>query len=91
MIRKYKDYELEGQKETMGLLKDVFDKSIFSMVGNWISQWRQDVDIWKRKICRQRPLRGRGDGPLGKMRKWYRQFYPDYRANALAEGNTSGN
>ena len=60
------------------------------MVGNWISQWRQDVDIWKRKIYRQRPLRVRSDDPLGKMRKWYRQFYPDYRANDLAEGNTSG-
>ena len=60
------------------------------MVGNWISQWRQDVDIWKRKIYRQRPLLVRGDGPLGKMRKCYRQFYPDYRANDLAEGTTSG-
>ena len=28
--RKYKDFELEGQKEKMGLLKDIFDKSIFS-------------------------------------------------------------
>ena len=30
MIRKYKDFELEGQKETMGSVKDIFDKSIFS-------------------------------------------------------------
>ena len=30
MGRKYKDFELEGQKETMGLVKDIFDKSIFS-------------------------------------------------------------
>ena len=37
MIRKYKDYELEGQKETMGLLKDVFDKSIF--LGGAADHW----------------------------------------------------
>ena len=60
------------------------------VVGNWISQWLQDMDIWKRKIYRQRPFGVRGDAPLGKMRKWYRQFYPDYRANHLAEGNSSG-
>lgn len=47
------------------------------VVGNWISQWRQDVEIWKRKIYRQRPLGAADNGPLGKMRKWYRQFYPD--------------
>ena len=47
------------------------------VVGNWVSQWRQDVEIWKRKIYRQRPLQVRGGGPLEKMRKWYRQFYPD--------------
>ncbi len=47
------------------------------VVGNWISQWRQDVEIWKRKIYRQRPLRTANDGPLDEMRKWYAQFYPD--------------
>ena len=57
------------------------------VVGNWISQWRQDVKIWERKIYRQRPLRVRGDGPLGKMRKWYQQFYPDDQVNNLSQGD----
>ena len=57
------------------------------VVGSWISQWRQDVKIWERKIYRQRPLRVRGDGPLGKMRKWYRQFYPDDQVTNLSQGD----
>ncbi len=52
------------------------------VIGNWISQWRQDVEVWKRKIYRQRPL--------NKMRKWYQQFYPDDRANNPVEGEASG-
>lgn len=48
------------------------------VVGNWLSQFREDLDILKRKIYRKRPLEAKGDGPLlGDMRKWYRQFYPD--------------
>ena len=47
------------------------------VVGNWISQWRRDVEIWQGKIYRQRPLGNADDGPLGRMRKWYAQFYPD--------------
>ena len=47
------------------------------VVGNWISQWRQDVEIWKRKIYRQHPLWTRDAGPRDKMHQWYRQFYPD--------------
>ena len=51
------------------------------VVGNWISQWRQDVEIWKRKIYRQRPSGVAGEGPLGRMRRWYRQFYPESPAD----------
>ena len=47
------------------------------VVGNWISQWRQDVEIWKRKIYRQHPLWTGDAGPRDKMHQWYRQFYPD--------------
>ena len=43
----------------------------------------------ERKIYLQRPLRVRGDGPLEKMRRRYRQFYPGYRSNDLAEGNSN--
>ncbi len=57
------------------------------VVGNWISQWRQDVEIWKNKIYRQRPPGVAGEGPLGRMRKWYRQFYPEGPADD-PEGET---
>ena len=47
------------------------------VVGSWVSQWRQDAEIWKDKIYRQRPLWAAADGPLAPMRAWYRQFYPE--------------
>jgi hypothetical protein len=34
-----------------------------------------DVAIWGRKIYRERPPLVAGDGPIGVMRKWARQFY----------------
>ncbi len=61
------------------------------VVGNWISQWRQDVEVWKRKIYRKRPLWLADDGPLGKMRSWYRQFYPDVLPNDLPGEHKYGN
>ena len=55
------------------------------VVGNWISQWRQDVEIWKRKIYRQYPLWTRDAGPRDKMHQWYRQFYPDDLVTDLSD------
>jgi cholesterol 7-dehydrogenase len=46
------------------------------IVGNWVSQWRQDLGIWSRKIYRERPLLSRADGPVHQLRRWYSQFYP---------------
>jgi cholesterol 7-dehydrogenase len=48
------------------------------VIGNWVSQWRQDIDIWENKIYLERPLLAKGDGPVHGMRRWYRQFYPDH-------------
>lgn len=61
------------------------------VVGNWISQWRQDVAIWKRKIYRPPPSRPVDDGPRGMMHRWYRQFYPDDPVPNLAGGSDHGN
>ena len=47
------------------------------VIGNWISQWRQDVKIWQGKIYRRSPPAAATDGPLRRMRGWYGQFYPD--------------
>jgi len=49
------------------------------IVGNWVSQWRQDLGIWSRKIYRERPLLSRTDGPVHQLRRWYSQFYPQAR------------
>ena len=45
------------------------------VVGNWFSQWRQDLRIWERKSYQERPLLVREDGPIHALRRWYRQFY----------------
>lgn len=46
------------------------------IVGNWVSQWRQDIGIWERKIYQKNPMLTRGDGPIHQLRRWYAQFYP---------------
>lgn len=45
------------------------------VVGNWVSQWRQDIRIWEKKIFRKQPLLSRADGPVHQVRRWYSQFY----------------
>jgi cholesterol 7-dehydrogenase len=55
------------------------------VVGNWISQWRQDISIWERKIYRSRPLLVAEDGPVARLRRWFAQFY---EAPANAAGRT---
>jgi 3-ketosteroid 9alpha-monooxygenase subunit A len=35
----------------------------------------QDVEIWKDKVYRADPILCDGDGPIGKLRRWYEQFY----------------
>jgi cholesterol 7-dehydrogenase len=47
------------------------------VVGNWVSQWREDLDIWENKVYLDRPNLATGDGPVHRMRRWYRQFYPE--------------
>jgi 3-ketosteroid 9alpha-monooxygenase subunit A len=37
--------------------------------------FEDDVRIWENKIYRDPALLCDGDGPIGKLRKWYRQFY----------------
>ena len=36
----------------------------------------QDVAIWENKRWRDKPILADGDGPINKIRKWYRGFYP---------------
>ena len=48
------------------------------------------MEIWKRKICRQRPLWAAADGPLGQMRAWYCQSYPQNLIEGSPRGNHGG-
>ncbi len=54
------------------------------VIGNWVSQWRQDIDIWENKIYLNRPTLAKGDGPLHRMRRWYKQFYPESESSVRA-------
>jgi nitrite reductase/ring-hydroxylating ferredoxin subunit len=37
--------------------------------------FEDDIKIWENKIYREPALLCDGDGPIGRLRKWYRQFY----------------
>ena len=52
---------------------------------NLLIGFREDVAIWENKRFRERPRLCDGDGPLGRMRVWYRQFYAP-RGGAAAAG-----
>ncbi len=53
------------------------------VVGEWVTQWRQDVPIWEDKIYHERPMLTESDGPVARLRKWYSQFYPSGSSPAL--------
>ncbi len=44
-------------------------------VDNLTSGFLEDVAIWEHKVYRKSPLLLRNDGPIGKVRRWYGQFY----------------
>ena len=46
------------------------------VIGNWVSQWRNDLAIWEHKIHRAKPLLVAEDGPIHRLRRWFSQFYP---------------
>ena len=37
--------------------------------------FHEDIQIWENKVFRERPRICEGDGPIGRLRTWYRQFY----------------
>lgn len=61
------------------------------VVGNWISQWANDLDIWENKILANRPLLVKGDGPMMRLRRWYRQFYAPGSADKSIRFEHAGN
>jgi len=55
---------------------------VWYVVGNWISQWAQDIAIWENKVFRRHPRLCHDDGPVLRLRQWYRQFLPDDHTTA---------
>ena len=49
--------------------------------------FEDDIRIWENKIYRDPPVLCDGDGPIGKLRKWYRQFYVPMDGGAVSEAN----
>jgi 3-ketosteroid 9alpha-monooxygenase subunit A len=37
--------------------------------------FEDDIRIWEHKVYREPAVLCDGDGPIGRLRKWYRQFY----------------
>lgn len=44
-------------------------------VENLTLGFHQDIAIWEHKVYRATPRLADNDGPLGRLRQWYRQFY----------------
>jgi nitrite reductase/ring-hydroxylating ferredoxin subunit len=47
-----------------------------AMVASVTENTGRDVPIWEHKVYRERAPLVQGDGPIGVLRKWARQFYP---------------
>lgn len=62
--------------------KKVWRALAWYVVGNWISQWKNDVFIWEHKTYMRKPYFVKGDGPIMKLRRWMFQFY-DHTDNAV--------
>lgn len=53
----------------------------------------QDFEIWANKTWVERPALAKGDGPIGRYRKWARQFYEEPSTAPLVEiksGSSTG-
>jgi 3-ketosteroid 9alpha-monooxygenase subunit A len=44
-------------------------------VDNLRMGFHEDIDIWEHKVFQARPLLVAGDGPIGRLRSWYGQFF----------------
>ena len=53
-------------------------------VGKYMENLRQgfedDIRIWEHKVYKEPAMLCEGDGPIGRLRRWYRQFYPGQAA-----------
>jgi len=59
--------KLDNQRATDGIGKAFIDEIE--------RQFGQDIPIWENKIHLERPVLCDGDGPIGELRRWAKQFY----------------
>jgi 3-ketosteroid 9alpha-monooxygenase subunit A len=60
--------KIVGNKEkTQGFVSQYMD--------NIKAGFEDDMKIWENKLYREQPVFCDGDGPIGQVRRWYRQFY----------------
>ncbi|TNE91204.1 MAG: (2Fe-2S)-binding protein [Deltaproteobacteria bacterium] len=54
-------------------------RRIVSTAAHWLLRHDagQDIPIWRERAYVDRPGLARGDGPIGRYRRWARQFYPE--------------
>ncbi|MYE06844.1 MAG: Rieske 2Fe-2S domain-containing protein [Chloroflexi bacterium] len=55
---------------------------VWYVIGNWMSQFPQDIEIWENKVHEPQPKLCRDDGPVYEMRRWYQQFLPNEPTSA---------
>ena len=56
-------------------VKDNGDAFIDQYMDNIVTGFKEDIAIWENKKYRERPTLCDGDGDLGALRRWYKQFY----------------
>ncbi len=51
-------------------------------VDNLRMGFHEDISIWEHKVFREKPFIVAGDGPIGRLRTWYRQFFKPGQTDA---------
>lgn len=64
----------EGQQVS----REILDKYVENLTVGFL----EDVQIWENKVYRDTPMLCAGDGPIGKLRRWYAQFFDEQREAA---------
>ena len=69
---------------TLTAPRDPFSSCPFAFLATlqWVSNWWADVAVWEEKIRRSAPALVKGDGPIQKGRRWFKQFYTEGSAAA---------
>jgi 3-ketosteroid 9alpha-monooxygenase subunit A len=78
------------------MLKKITGQNMDRLTGLYMSNlkagFEDDIRIWENKLYRENPVFCDGDGPIGQLRRWYRQFYaaPEIVAEPKVTGADAG-